>query len=534
MFLFKNNIKFILLFFPIISFFGCLWQGQYTYDGYHWGFIFSNALDLLEGKEPYKEIFIQYGLFSTLIHSLILFIFNKNIFSLVFVTSVFYASSIYMMGLLTYKFTLNKYYSFFSTFILFSIYPWPTSPWPNFISFFFITLFCFFYINKKKRYSILSGVSLGFAYLSLTIIYNFVIILFLILLFSLVFFLKNKYDRQFYSKNLYFLSSFISTLSVFFFYLFFYNLTDNWFLYQKIPFILADVYNISILSKIINYFEFLTIYSLSNFIYEPQFLIFSFIFFVNIYFLAKSFFFIVKKDFSKVNIDLFVINILVLTLNFKAQLFGIEKLSTSLSLGLITIMVLIKNIKSSDNKLIINFVILFITLYGISFSYEMSNSHYAGARSIHLRDLKNINLKYKNNTIKYFTLQKWSDENWKKLTEIKKFQKKIQAKCNLRFGANLTSDTFFYTMLNYEKIQIVPFWIKTHSHILRKYFEPNLIKDVQNEIDNNNILILSHENNDKLFNLNNYAIPKKINLNSDLDTVKKYLYIFVPKKCKLN
>ena len=89
MFSLKKHIYYSLLIFPLISFFGGIWQGQYINDGYHWGFIFSNALDLLDGKLPYKEIFIQYGLLSTLIHALTLIIFDKNIFSLIAVTCFF-------------------------------------------------------------------------------------------------------------------------------------------------------------------------------------------------------------------------------------------------------------------------------------------------------------------------------------------------------------------------------------------------------------------------------------------------------------
>ena len=65
----KKNIYYGLMLFPIVSLLGGLWQGQYTNDGYHWGFVFSMALDILDGKLPYKEIFIQYGLVSTLIHA---------------------------------------------------------------------------------------------------------------------------------------------------------------------------------------------------------------------------------------------------------------------------------------------------------------------------------------------------------------------------------------------------------------------------------------------------------------------------------
>ena len=50
--------------------------------------------------------------------------------------------------------------------------------------------------------------------------------------------------------------------------------------------------------------------------------------------------------------DLFVLNILIFSLNFKAQLFGIEKLSTSISLGVITMMIIIHSIKNFNPDLI--------------------------------------------------------------------------------------------------------------------------------------------------------------------------------------
>ena len=81
MFSLKNHIYYSLLIFPIISFFGGIWQGQYINDGYHWGFIFSNAVDFLDGKLPNKEIFIQYGVLSTLIHAFILIIFDAILFN---------------------------------------------------------------------------------------------------------------------------------------------------------------------------------------------------------------------------------------------------------------------------------------------------------------------------------------------------------------------------------------------------------------------------------------------------------------------
>ena len=75
----KKYIYYFLLIFPILSLAGGLWQGQYTNDGYHWGFVFSNAIDVIDGKTPYKEIFIQYGFLSTLVHAFIL-IYSTEIF----------------------------------------------------------------------------------------------------------------------------------------------------------------------------------------------------------------------------------------------------------------------------------------------------------------------------------------------------------------------------------------------------------------------------------------------------------------------
>ena len=42
--------------------------------------MYSNSIDLINGKLPYKEIFIQYGILTTLIHALILIIFDQKFF----------------------------------------------------------------------------------------------------------------------------------------------------------------------------------------------------------------------------------------------------------------------------------------------------------------------------------------------------------------------------------------------------------------------------------------------------------------------
>ena len=51
----------------LVSLIGGTINAQYINDGYHWGFIFSHSFDLLRGKEPYIEIFLEYGFLQVLV-----------------------------------------------------------------------------------------------------------------------------------------------------------------------------------------------------------------------------------------------------------------------------------------------------------------------------------------------------------------------------------------------------------------------------------------------------------------------------------
>ena len=529
----KKNKILLLFIVPIISFIGGIWQGQFVNDGYHWGFIFSNALELLNGKKPFEGVFIQYGLGTTLIHSLVLLLFQKNIFSLVVFTSLIYSISLYLIGNITYKLTNNFFYSLFSSFSVFLIYPWATSPWPNFISFFFIVMFYSLYISTSSKKHFISGIMLGMSYFSLTIVYNFVILLFLTSLLILFFFIKTKH-LNYMKRNFNMMSGFFIIIFLFLIYLIYFNLLDTWFLYQKIPFILSEHYNISLLHKFFEYISFLYIYSFSNFIYEPQFIFYTIIFTVNIGYLIINFIYLLKKNYKKINQNLLVLNLLVFSLNFKSQLYGMDKLATSLSLGIITLFYLINNLQKREDRFISNFIISFIIFFSLLFSFEMTNSHFNGNRYIHYQDLKHVDNKIKKKNISYFSLQKWDENTWYPLIEYTKFQKKIKKFCDIEYAANLTSQSYFFVLFDFKKIQLIPFIIQTHKEILMKYFETNLINDIQKLINDENILILTFENNEKTLNLQNYYLSKKININEYNGKIPNYYYIYLPKKCILN
>ena len=171
----KYNITYYFFLLPILSFIYCVYYSLYFYDGYHFGLVFSNAIDLNDGKIPYKEIFIEYGYLTTFIHGIVLKIFGNEVFYLQLYTGLIYSISITLIGFIVKKFT-NVYYGLFSIICLFLIYPIPLKPWPIYNSYFFYTLALFFFIKEENKYKILSGLFLSFAYLSFTTVYNFVVV----------------------------------------------------------------------------------------------------------------------------------------------------------------------------------------------------------------------------------------------------------------------------------------------------------------------------------------------------------------------
>ena len=523
--------KMIFLIIPIISLIGGLWQNQFIYDGYHWGFIHTNALELLNGKIPYKEIFLEYGILSVLINALLLIIFDKNIFSLIAFTCFCYSLTLYLIGKITLRLTKNKIYSLFIVLILFLLYPWPTSPWPNFYSFMFSCLFISNYLCKDLKKSYFAGIYLAFAYLCLTTIFNFIIIFYFLLISLTVTIFKKILEKENITKLRNILITFILSVSIYFVYLYSQNLIDIWVTYQKLPFIFNDAFEgHSTFDFLIKYTNFVFLYSFKNFIFEPQWSLYSIFILSNFILIVINIKNLNKKNEIRVNTELLIINLYFLSLNFYGQVLGLEKLATSMSLGGISLIILILKIKSDDTKLIINFMIIFATLYSLIFSYSLKDSKISGIRNTHLEELIDKNKKIKNDELKYYKNQKWEKKDWEILKIISTTQNKINLNCKIEFGANLTKDNFYHSMIKYKKIQVIPFFFKHTGQILRGFFEPELVTNIQNLINNENIYIIATENNDQMFDFKNYDDPILIELQNKKFN-KEYLKIFFPKNC---
>ena len=157
----SDYINYLLI---ICFFLYSLYVVKHHYDGHHLGLLYSNAQDLVNGNIPYKEIFIQYGFLTTLINSLILILFKNKLFFLSVSGCLFYSISILLISL-SLKKLINSNYALVSSLLILFNHPVPLLPWPNYISFFFITL-SIFIITKKNINYFISSLFLSLAILS--------------------------------------------------------------------------------------------------------------------------------------------------------------------------------------------------------------------------------------------------------------------------------------------------------------------------------------------------------------------------------
>lgn len=504
---------------PYLSVIYCYYYSVYVYDGYHFGLIFSNAIDLNSGKIPYKEIFIEYGHLTTLIHSIILDIFGNEVLYLQIYTSIIYSSTIILISFLVKKFT-NEYLAFLSIIILFLIYPIPLKPWPIYNSYFFYTLSLIFFLKKDNLTKFTSGLFLSLAYLSFTTVYNYILIplVLLILFFYIFFYYKNN---LIIIKLAYFLLGTLIPLLFFIFYLINYEILSYWILYQKIPILFGlEMADKTILQQVIFYIKEISINAMVNYIVKPHQIIFGLIFFITIYIFIRELFHKIKKK-NKHNDNYIIISLFVLVLTPHAQIGGLEKYTTSHSLGIIIILIFLNNLKSIDLKYFIStflgFSVILISVNNYthpeysSFKINVSNKHYNPKK------------------IEYFKKQKWSKKKWAAINGIISDQKLINDKCDIKSSLNLTDDSFYFVILK-DKKQLIPFVFEGHGETLRKIVEPGFNKFNQKKLFNKNLFLVTAKNNHKLFNINNYSIFKKYNID-DNNLKLNNISVIVPNKC---
>jgi len=128
-----------------------LWQGSYNFDTHNWGLMLSNAIDLSNGMRPYDEILIQYGILTTVFHSLAYIYLGKNLLALIGITSFFYAVGLIGIYFLSLRITNDRKLSVFSLITAYLIHPIAMLPWPNYVAFPFLVFGIFLLCDTRQR-----------------------------------------------------------------------------------------------------------------------------------------------------------------------------------------------------------------------------------------------------------------------------------------------------------------------------------------------------------------------------------------------
>ena len=512
----------------LISIIGGIINAQYINDGYHWGFIFSHSVDLLKGKEPFVEIFLEYGFLQGLINFLLIKIFGEHVFIIQVFIIIIYSISLFLIYKIIFQLTNNDKLSFLSVLIIFVLYPWPTSPWPIFFSFFFSMMFILFYLEEERKYSILAGISLFCAYLSYTTLYNFIIIFFILSIILQFFLFSNQHTKK-YKKHLYYVfSTFFLFIFIFITYLVLNDFLLNWVEFQKIPFLVKDSLKFSYFDIIFQYMNFLFVMPFINLVNEPQWLIYSILFTSN--FLAIIF--IIKKKRLFLNnhnkLKFLTIAIYIILLNFFGQVQTLMYLSCSISAAVICFAILFNNIKSNENKFIVSTIIFFLTFYSL-FNYEMKFSKHADSRDKSIKFISSSKI-FVTGNVNYYKYFKWDEEYWKLLDTITNKIKLINKKCKNINGVNLTDDVYLYLLIDNKTFQRLPFYLDGSSFKFNKIFDENLNNNIQEQIFKENIFIISQKNNEKNLVFNNKYVFFDTTLKSD-KIISDIFRIIYPKKC---
>jgi len=112
----------------IVSFIFSVIESKLNTDAHHWGLMYANAIDLVRGSIPFKEIFIQYGILTTIIQGFSLVIFGNKAISIGIITGLFYSCSLYISYLLWQK-IIGKNLASFSTILMFLLHGYIIYPY---------------------------------------------------------------------------------------------------------------------------------------------------------------------------------------------------------------------------------------------------------------------------------------------------------------------------------------------------------------------------------------------------------------------
>ncbi len=442
-FKFSSCLVFLIV---ISSFCLSIFKSVYDTDPTHPSFMYYDAKKLLDGLVLYKDIFVVYGVLTTLLQSISLIIFGNYLISPSIITGLLYSLSFLFFYKVLRNFNLDKNYSAITTLIIFIIHPAIVLPWSNYVAYFFLILGIFFLTkNKSYFYYITAGIFLGLSVLSRQS-YFFPITIFF---FFLIIFEFSKY------KKIYIISGYIFPLLVFLLYLLFKDLFYFWTLATfKWPAIIVvsqfhpdfDQYSNIILRYFSLLIPIIKKLFLSLFDLDVKWFFYLCLLFINIIYIVLYFFLKKNKIFFK--LDLLLISILsILFFSEAVHIPQIIRLSTGAIIGVITVAVIVyesrvflknffKNIFFLNISIILVFIFISIILFKAHKTYE------------HVFQLKK---NFSNPKVEVLRFQRYPDEISFFYQNINSEIMRAKKKYIINYSFNFTNNALLPSLVNNTK-----------------------------------------------------------------------------------
>lgn len=432
-------------------------ESRFNTDAHHWGLMYGNAADLHQGLIPYREIFIQYGILTTLIQSLSLNIFGNTVVAVGIITGIFYSINIYLSYCLWQK-ILNKWLSSISSVLMFLVHSYILYPWSNYFSYTFILASLLFITSsprKKYRY-LFAGVFVGLSLLArqsfLTILTPFYPYFLLLLFVS-----PQKEFWRLHCKNIIlFHIGLIFVLAVFWLYLLQVNAVTDW---EAQTFTILKAYNL------------LHSASLSILLYDLTFgyalggpdtraMLYSIIFFNTLIIWIKSLFTAIKKTITEKDKILFLFSsVIVLGYVNSLHIYEVFRLQNSSSLGFGLLILSLDNLSNKMRKgkrLIFTIPVVFIFIYlSQTLLFTSTSSVYYPWN----RDLLLSNQLKEPENIEILKGKLYDDKMKNYYQVLAQTITKYSSNCQLEYLVNLSTNSYIpFLEQSLKKVQRSPFY----------------------------------------------------------------------------
>ena len=490
----KHTVPAILLIFIVSAVINySLWQATYHYGPHHYGLMLSNAIDLSMGLAPYRDIFIQYGLMTTVLHSLGYAYVDQTLLSLTGVTSLFYAVGLVGIYFLSLRITNDKKLAVFSLITAYLIHPVAILPWANYLAFPFLVYGIFFLCDTRQRNIslLLAGLTLSFGILCRENLFAPVLLLalffsglrfFSILKRSCLFFVEIKRISSFWI-------GLVVPITIFFIYLHSNSLINDWY---QVAVTLPMIYSESHMPDglIGAVYEFLSILFENAASRESVRLMIVVIIILSAAYLSTLFLgsrIINFKIYGNVNEFSFLVAIFGLALTSSAfHLTEIFRLATGLSLAIPILYLIAHRLKLETYVFIISSIAL-IGSYG--FSSPLTNGILL--HDTHLRErlreegnylhpsigIRTISKKTTSPTI--FSGQKWPIEVQRLYTSLEDDIKMLSDEdCKLKGFWTNTDNGFIAAMMPFKRLSVAPWYADKMARLAPNLGSaPNLSKE---------------------------------------------------------